>query len=120
MTTTRLRAKPNAQAQARALLAERFSDGAIPYGALRALARELGCSTSPVYQAAHALGLYVTAPRQVSAAGWQKATAQKRARTKCKRGHPLSGYNLIVHNGRRMCRICGRDAQQRYRDRKET
>ena len=27
-------------------------------------------------------------------------------RTKCKRGHPLSGANLYVHRGKRGCRTC--------------
>jgi hypothetical protein len=30
------------------------------------------------------------------------------AKTQCVRGHPLSGDNLIVSNGRRICRECGR------------
>ena len=39
--------------------------------------------------------------------------AAKAAQTHCVNGHPLSGDNLIVENGRRQCRACRRE-----RDRK--
>jgi len=39
----------------------------------------------------------------------EAAARARRARTHCKRGHPLSGDNLIpTKNGRRRCRACER------------
>lgn len=43
----------------------------------------------------------------------QAHTEKKRAQTHCKRGHPLSGDNLYVNSGRRVCRRCSR-AWDRY------
>jgi len=42
------------------------------------------------------------------------------AKTHCKQGHPFEGSNLAVYAGRnhRYCRICVRDAQRRYQQRK--
>lgn len=50
------------------------------------------------------------------------APAAQQARwTDCKNGHPLSGSNLVIENGKRRCSIClrasGRIRQRRYRDR---
>jgi hypothetical protein len=39
--------------------------------------------------------------------------------THCKRGHPFSGHNLIVHKrGNRICRECARLHRERYRRRR--
>lgn len=48
----------------------------------------------------------------------EAAAREKRARTHCKRGHPLSGDNLYLNNGRRTCRECLRASQAAYRQRK--
>lgn len=41
-------------------------------------------------------------------------------KTKCKRGHSLSGYNLYVQpNGFRQCRICVNNKMKQYRERKK-
>ena len=40
-------------------------------------------------------------------AGIEKSAANHRAQTHCRRGgHPLSGDNLMVHRGKRKCKIC--------------
>ena len=39
-------------------------------------------------------------------------TAINKQKTHCKRGHPLSGNNLIDNNGRRECRQCKRIKQR--------
>lgn len=33
----------------------------------------------------------------------------------CRKGHPLVGYNVYSHGGKRFCRECHRDRQARYR-----
>jgi len=44
------------------------------------------------------------------------AAEKKRAMTHCKRGHPLSGDNLFLQNGKiRVCRACKRIKSQEYR-----
>lgn len=43
----------------------------------------------------------------------------KAERPNCKQGHPFVGDNLIVRNGRRDCRECGRLAARRYYQRKQ-
>ena len=46
-------------------------------------------------------------------------TAQNARKTHCKRGHPLSGKNLMVClDGGRWCRECGRLRWRAYRQRK--
>jgi hypothetical protein len=43
------------------------------------------------------------------------ATKDRRKKTHCVHGHPLSGANLYVSpKGRRACRACGLEAQKRY------
>jgi len=39
-------------------------------------------------------------------------------KTHCFNGHPFSGKNLLITNNRRVCRICSRHNNQRYRERK--
>ena len=39
-------------------------------------------------------------------------------KTNCPKGHPYSGKNLIVRNGRRYCRTCDIERQRRYRETK--
>lgn len=43
-------------------------------------------------------------------------------KTHCPQGHPYSGDNLLVSNGRRMCRTCRREKQhaRRIREKQET
>lgn len=47
----------------------------------------------------------------------KRAAEVKRAATACKRGHPLSGENLYVSDGRRVCKECRRIHKQEYRKR---
>jgi hypothetical protein len=37
---------------------------------------------------------------------WRAAPVQKRFKPRCVHGHPLSGDNLFIHEGRRRCRKC--------------
>jgi len=39
----------------------------------------------------------------------------KISQTHCKRGHPLSGSNLVLHQGRRHCRACQSVRRAAYR-----
>jgi hypothetical protein len=46
----------------------------------------------------------------------QKISMTRRAKTHCKRGHELSGYNLITaKDGHRNCRTCWKMLQAKYR-----
>jgi hypothetical protein len=45
------------------------------------------------------------------------AADARKARTHCKRGHPLSGENLSRVGGRRVCRTCQRAAVAAYKTR---
>lgn len=46
------------------------------------------------------------------------AAAEKKARTHCKRGHPLSGENLFINSGgSRGCKECRRIHKHDYRAR---
>ena len=49
---------------------------------------------------------------------WRLAPLPRRLRTHCVHGHPLSGENLFVHEGRRRCKVCRRDRSLRYEERK--
>lgn len=42
-------------------------------------------------------------------------TAANARKTHCKRGHPLSGDNLYLNRGRRICVTCMRDRDRRWR-----
>lgn len=42
------------------------------------------------------------------------ATAVNAAKTECKRGHPLSGDNISIVQGRRRCKACHRLRQSKY------
>lgn len=44
-------------------------------------------------------------------------TAENAFKTHCLNGHPLSGDNLRVHKGWRLCKRCHRDEVRRYRAR---
>ncbi len=47
-------------------------------------------------------------------AGNKVISAMMRAKTHCKRGHPLSGENLYVKkNGNRACKACNRESHKR-------
>ena len=41
-------------------------------------------------------------------------TARNARKTECIHGHPLSGVNLFVWRGDRLCRTCHRERQRRY------
>jgi len=43
-------------------------------------------------------------------------TAERARQTHCKRGHPLSGENLLLAPGQRICRTCRSVNQKRYRE----
>jgi hypothetical protein len=49
----------------------------------------------------------------------QAAASEKRARTECHRGHPLSGENLHVHGSKRICKACREINRQAYLLRKK-
>lgn len=52
--------------------------------------------------------------------GLEVAWAKRRAKDRCKQGHPLSGDNLrIDKNGGRLCRECGRQSWRRWAARKK-
>lgn len=54
--------------------------------------------------------------RQFHAAGILAAAQEKKARTHCKRGHPLSGHNLfITPAGSRGCKECRKLHKAKYR-----
>jgi len=54
-----------------------------------------------------------------------KAGAAQRNKTHCPKGHPYSGENLIIipinrgNKINRVCRICRKDIERRYRERKQ-
>jgi len=52
-------------------------------------------------------------------ASWKIAPLPRRLKTECIRGHPLSGDNLFIHEGRRRCRICRRMRGYAYRQRRK-
>lgn len=57
-------------------------------------------------------------PQQCTQRGVKAAAAEKLARTRCKRGHPLSGPNLfITSNGGRGCKECRKIHKRNYRER---
>jgi len=47
------------------------------------------------------------------------AAVARKAKTHCKRGHPLSGNNLYEHNGKRICKACNKLAVDRYQSKKK-
>ena len=47
---------------------------------------------------------------------WDKAADWQRRKTHCPKGHPYSGENLAISNGRRRCKACWRE---RYHTRKK-
>lgn len=55
-------------------------------------------------------------PAATHSRGVATAAMARRARTHCKRGHPLSGENLRIYGSSRSCRKCSRLAEIRYRE----
>ena len=45
-------------------------------------------------------------PRKINNLRSRSPSALQAAQTECKRGHPLSGANLLLKQGRRRCREC--------------
>lgn len=48
----------------------------------------------------------------------EAAAQEKRSRTKCKRGHLLSGDNVYHNNGRRVCKACRKIHKKNHRERR--
>lgn len=75
---------------------------------------------SPIYQwaighshaAALAMTLYpIMSPKrqgqiQTALAAWRETGIRRDHRTHCPQGHPYSGENLYIHNGKRNCKAC--------------
>jgi len=58
--------------------------------------------------------LRVQLPRRAGLTEGRQPVAQ------CKNGHPMSGDNLLVTGGRRVCRTCARDRSRRHYERTKT
>ena len=48
---------------------------------------------------------------------WKQAAPKRGTEPTCKHGHPFSGDNLVVKEGRRRCRACIARRQREYRER---
>jgi hypothetical protein len=60
----------------------------------------------------------VTHAENIRRGEWANSSAAKRRQqTHCKRGHELSGRNLMEYYGHRGCRTCRVEATRRYRTR---
>lgn len=71
------------------------------------------CRNPPCCNPAH---LEAVTP-QVNTLRGNSPAAQQARQTHCKNGHPFAGENLLLtKSGRRSCRTCNREAQQRWRE----
>lgn len=60
--------------------------------------------------------LKVQLPKRAGLPGYEG----RALKTHCINGHPMSGDNLLITGGRRVCRTCARERQVRYRERQKT
>lgn len=74
------------------------------------------CRNPPCVNPVH---LEPVTPRENAMRGFGPS-ALNNAKTTCKFGHPLSGENLRMVSTQRVCRICARAADQRYKQRRRS